>query len=123
MFRRLFTIVVSALILGVATLSPTAAIGSPATAPLVGRRQQSHTCDELVSALNALGLGSLAPVDDGTYVIVDSNTFMIGDATFDYSIHGGNGREHERRVRLGARAEPHDNAVWCTDPHDSHLAP
>jgi hypothetical protein len=29
-------------------------------------------------------------VDDGTYVIVDSNTFMIGDATFDYRIDGGN---------------------------------
>jgi hypothetical protein len=119
-------------------LFPTGATANPAASSIVGRWQQSHTCDQLVSALNTLGLGSLAPgvvgdyfpdqtgeelaakpdicsgalpqlhshfftgsglfgsldqfknqVDDGTYVIVDSNTFMIGDATFDYSIHGG----------------------------------
>src|SRR4029453_3214429 len=125
-------------VIGVASFSPTAtAGGGTSTAPIVGRWQQSHTCDELVSALDALGLGALAPgvvgdyfpnltpeelaatpdicsgafpqlnshfftasglfgsldqfqnqVDDGTYVIVDSNTFMIGNATFDYSIHG-----------------------------------
>jgi hypothetical protein len=116
-------------------LLPTGAAASHATDSIVGRWQQSHTCDQLVSALNTLGLGSIAPgvvgdyfpdqtaeelaakpdicsgalpqvhshfftasgvfgsldqfksqVDDGTYVIVDSNTFMIGDATFNYSI-------------------------------------
>jgi hypothetical protein len=124
-------IVIAGLVLG--SFSPSAAAAS--TAPVVGRWQQSHTCDQLVSALNALGLGEIAPgvvgdyfpnqtpeelaakpdlcsgatpelhshfftasglfgsldqfqnqVDDGTYVIVDSNTFMIGDATWDYSV-------------------------------------
>jgi hypothetical protein len=28
---------------------------------IVGRWQQSHTCDQLVGALNALGLGATAP--------------------------------------------------------------
>ena len=137
MRRRLFTMVAVSLVPGIASLVPTEATGSPATGSIVGRWQQSHTCDHLVSALNALGLGSLAPgvvgdyfpdqtpeelaakpdicsgatpqlhshfftpsgffgsldqfqnqVDDGTYVIVDSNTFRIGDATFDCSIHG-----------------------------------
>src|SRR6266568_1929548 len=126
------------LVIGIASLSPAeATIGGDPTASIAGRWQQSHTCDELVSALNALSLGALAPgvvgdyfpdrtpeelaakpdicsgavpqlhshfftasglfgsldqfqnqVDDGTYVIVDSNTFMIGDATFDYSVQG-----------------------------------
>lgn len=139
MARRLFAVAILSLIIGVGSLVPAdASTGSDTVASIVGRWQQSHTCDELVSALNALGLGALAPgvvgdyfpdqtpeelaaksdicsgatpqlhshfftasglfgsldqfqnqVDDGTYVIVDSNTFMIGDATFDYSIHGG----------------------------------
>ncbi len=135
---RAFAVGILTLVIGVASLNPAeAATGSDSTAPIVGRWQQSHTCDELVSALDALGLGALAPgvvgdyfpnetpeelaaktdicsgavpqlhshyftasglfgsldqfqnqVDDGTYVIVDSNTFMIGDATFDYSVNG-----------------------------------
>ena len=121
---------------------PAVASGSEPVAPIVGRWQQVHTCQELVDALNALGLGALAPgvvgdyfpdqtydqlaakddlcsgakpqqhshfftasglfgsldqfgnqVDDGTYVIVDSNTIQItiefGVGTFDYSIQGG----------------------------------
>jgi hypothetical protein len=123
-----------------ATASGPPVVTSPSepVAPIVGRWQQLHTCQELVDALNALGLGAVAPgvvgdyfpdqtfdelaakddlcsgakpqqhshfftadglfgsldqygnqVDDGTYVIVDSNTFQIGDATFDYSIQGG----------------------------------
>jgi hypothetical protein len=137
MVRRLFILVISMLLIGAASLSPAAA-QSGSTASIVGRWQQSHTCDQLVSALNAEGLGPLAPgvvgdyfpdltpeqlaakpdicsgalpqlhshfftasglfgsldqfrhqVDDGTYVLVDSNTFMIGDATFDFSVHGG----------------------------------
>jgi hypothetical protein len=136
--RRPVVAIVASLVAGVALLVPSHVIASPATGSIVGRWQQSHTCNQLVSALNALGLGSLAPgvvgdyfpnqtpaelaakpdicsgatpqlhshfftasglfgsldqfqnqVDDGTYVIVDSNTFMIGDARFDYSIHGG----------------------------------
>ena len=110
---------------------------SPAANSIVGRWEQTHTCDQLVSALNKLGLGKLAPgevgdyfpdqtaeqlaakpdicsgavpqphshfftadglfgsldqgqnqVDDGTYEIVDSNTFTMGSPTFDYSIDG-----------------------------------
>jgi hypothetical protein len=132
-----FAVGIVSLIIGVASLSPAYATGSDPTASIVGRWQQSHTCDELVDALNALGLGALAPgvvgdyfpnqtpeelaakpdicsgavpqlhshfftasglfgsldqfqnqVDDGTYVIMDSNTFVIGDATFDYSVRG-----------------------------------
>jgi hypothetical protein len=137
--RVRFAVVVLTVVIGVASFSPAAAgaAGGTSTAPIVGRWQQSHSCDELVSALDALGLGALAPgvvgdyfpnltpeelaakpdicsgavpqlhshfftasglfgsldqfqnqVDDGTYVIVDSNTFMIGDATFDYTIQG-----------------------------------
>ena len=137
MGRKLLTIVVASFIAGITSLVPAQATASPATTSIVGRWQQAHTCDQLVSALNALGLGSLAPgvvgdyfpnqtpeqlaakpdicsgaipqlhshfftasglfgsldqfqnqVDDGTYVIVDANSFMIGDATFDFSIHG-----------------------------------
>jgi hypothetical protein len=136
--RVRFACVLLTVVIGVASFSPAAAAAAgTSTAPIVGRWQQSHTCDELVSALDALGLGELAPgvvgdyfpdltpeelaakpdicsgalpqlhshfftasglfgsldqfqnqVDDGTYVIVDSNTFMIGDATFDYTIQG-----------------------------------
>jgi hypothetical protein len=117
---------------------PAVASGSEPVAPIVGRWQQAHTCQELVDALSAQGLAATAPamvgdyfpdqsydelaakddlcsgakpqqhshfftasglfgsvdqygnqVDDGTYVIVDSNTIQIGDGTFDYSIHGG----------------------------------
>ena len=137
MGKRLVTIMVISLLAGSPSLVPAEATGSPATSSIVGRWQQSHTCDQLVSALNAEGLGSLAPgvvgdyfpdqspeelaakadicsgaipqlhshfftasgyfgsldqfknqVDDGTYVVVDSDTFTIGDATFDFSIHG-----------------------------------
>lgn len=137
--RAFVVVAVCAVVISVSA-SAVSAAGGTSTAPIVGRWQQSHTCDELVSALNALGLGTLAPgvvgdyfpnltpeelaakpdicsgalpqlhshfftasglfgsldqfqnqVDDGTYVIVDSNTFMIGNATignatFDYSI-------------------------------------
>jgi hypothetical protein len=135
--RGRFAVIVLSAVIGLAVFSPATAGAS--TAPIVGRWQQSHTCDELVSALNALGLGTLAPgtvgdyfpdqtpeelaakpdicsgavpqlhshfftasglfgsldqfqnqVDDGTYVIVDSNTFMIGDATWDYSVQSNN---------------------------------
>ncbi len=41
--------------------------GSASVAPIVGRWQQSHTCDELVGALDALGLGTLAPGVIGDY--------------------------------------------------------
>ncbi|MDX6324475.1 MAG: hypothetical protein QOK15_829 [Nocardioidaceae bacterium] len=134
----LVSAVAGGLTLGAASLtSADATMRSPAPS-IVGRWQQSHTCDELVRGLDALGLEALAPgvvgdyfpdqspaalaakpdicagatpqlhshfftasglfgsldqfsnqVDDGTYVIVDSNTFRIGDATFDYRIHGG----------------------------------
>jgi len=140
MVRRLLVVAILSLSIGVA--SPLPAVRATAQGgqvdSIVGRWQQSHTCDQLVSALNALGLAELAPgvvgdyfpdqtpaqlaakpdicsgalpqlhshfftasglfgsldqfqnqVDDGTYVVVDSNTFMIGDATFDDSIHGG----------------------------------
>jgi hypothetical protein len=129
--------IVTMIIVGVGSLSSAEASMGSATDPFIGRWQQSHTCDELVSALNAYGLGALAPgvigdyfpdqtpeqlaakpdicsgavpqlhshfftasgffgsldqfqnqVDDGTYIVVDSNTFMIGDATFDYSVKG-----------------------------------
>ena len=136
--RVRFAAVVLTLVIGVASFGPAvAAAGSTSTASIVGRWQQSHSCDELVSALDAFGLSALAPgvvgdyfpnltaeelaakpdicsgavpqlhshfftasglfgsldqfqsqVDDGMYAIVDSNTFMIGDATFDYTIRG-----------------------------------
>jgi hypothetical protein len=138
MGRRLYIVVVVALIAGLASMVPAQAAGTLATASIIGRWQQSHTCDQLVSALDALGLGSLAPgvvgdyfpnltpqqlaakpdicsgatpqlhshfftasgafgsldqfqnqVDDGTYVTVDSNTFKINGATFDYSTRSG----------------------------------
>ena len=134
LMKRIFGIGTLALIAAVSGSIPAQA----AVSPIVGRWQQLHTCQELVDALNALGLGALAPgmvgdyfpdqtfeelaakydlcegakpqqhshfftadglfgsldqfgnqVDDGTYVIVGSNTFQIGDATFDYSIQGG----------------------------------
>jgi hypothetical protein len=136
--RARFAVGILTLVIGLASFSPAyATAGSDPAALIVGRWQQSHTCDELVDALNALGLGALAPgvvgdyfpnqtpeelaakpdicsgalpqlhshfytasgffgsldqfqnqVDDGTYVIVDSNTFMIGDSTFDYLVRG-----------------------------------
>jgi hypothetical protein len=66
--RVRFAVVVSTLVIGVASFgsAATAARGN-STAPIVGRWQQSHTCDELVSALNALGLGTLAPGVVGDY--------------------------------------------------------
>ncbi len=52
--RVSFAVGILSLMIGVASLSPAdAATGSDSTAPIVGRWQQSHTCDELVSALNA----------------------------------------------------------------------
>ena len=131
---------VSAVILAQAAAGgrPAIASGSEPVAPIVGRWQQAHACQQLVDALNAEGLGATAPamvgdyfpnqsydelaakddlcsgakpqqhshfftasgffgsvdqygnqVDDGTYVIVDSNTIQIGDGTFHYSIQGG----------------------------------
>src|SRR5512133_2093357 len=60
--RMRFAVVVLTVAFGVAAFSPAApAAAGTSTAPIVGRWQQSHTCDELVSALNALGLGALAP--------------------------------------------------------------
>ncbi|HYJ70466.1 MAG TPA: hypothetical protein VEX15_22665 [Nocardioidaceae bacterium] len=110
----------------------------PEVAPIVGRWQLNQTCQQFVDALEAEGLGVLAPysvggffpnqtreellakddlcsgakpqlhshfftedgmfgsldqyenqVDDGTYVIVDSDTFRIGDYTWDYQVQGG----------------------------------
>jgi len=110
---------------------------SPDATSIVGRWQQVHRCQQLVEALDALGLGAIAPsvvgdyfpdetpqelaakpdlcsgaqpiqhshfftstglfgsldqywnqVDDGTYVMVDDDTFMIGDATFDFTRQG-----------------------------------
>lgn len=121
---------------------PAVASGSEPVAPIVGRWQQVHTCQQLVDGLNSEGLGAIAPavvgdyfpdqtydelaakddlcsgakpqvhshfftasglfgsldqygnqVDDGSYVIVDSNTIQItnsdGGGTFDYSVAGG----------------------------------
>src|SRR5512141_3099123 len=66
--RVRFAVVVLTVVLGVASFSPAAAAaGGTSTARIVGRWQQSHTCDELVSALNALGLGALAPGAVGDY--------------------------------------------------------
>jgi hypothetical protein len=118
-------------------LGGSASAASPDATSIVGRWQQSHRCQQLVDALNALGLGAIAPamvgdyfpeatpeelaaktdlcsgarpiqhshfftadgmfgsldqnfnqVDDGTYVMVDSNTFVIGEATFDFTRTG-----------------------------------
>ena len=137
MTRKLLVVAVLTLTLGAASAPAEATTRSGPVASIVGRWQQSHTCDELVTALTALGLETLAPgvagdyfpdqtpeqlaakpdicsgalpqlhshfftasglfgsldqfqnqVDDGTYVIVDANTFRIGDATFDYAIRG-----------------------------------
>ncbi len=134
----------STLVAATAVIGAILVVGStfPALAaaekPIVGRWQQTHKCQQVVDALNALDLGVLAPgvvgdyfpdqtydelaakpdlcsgarpqkhshfftasgqfgsldqkwnqVDDGTYVVVDYNTFKIGHATFDYSIRGG----------------------------------
>lgn len=65
---RRFAVVVLNVVIGVASFSPAAAAaGGTSTAPIVGRWQQSHSCDELVSALDALGLGALAPGVVGDY--------------------------------------------------------
>jgi len=129
---------VGALVAAAVLLAPAEATADPTgsgTAAVVGRWQQSRTCDELVAGLDSLGLGSLAPgvvgdyfpdqspaqlaakpdicsgavpqlhshffttsgsfgsldqfknqVDDGSYVVVDADTIVIGDATFDYSV-------------------------------------
>ena len=47
--------------------SPAVASASEPVAPIVGRWQQSHTCQQLVDALNAQGLGALAPGVVGDY--------------------------------------------------------
>ena len=66
--RALFAVGILSLVIGLASLSSAnATTGSDPTAPIVGRWQQSHKCDELVSALNALGLGALAPGVVGDY--------------------------------------------------------
>lgn len=145
--KRIFGIGTLALIAAVsaAILAQSSAGGGPAVAsagepvaPIVGRWQQAHACQQLVDALSAQGLAATAPamvgdyfpdqsydelaakddlcsgakpqqhshfftdsgffgsvdqygnqVDDGSYVIVDSNTIQISDGTFDYSIQGG----------------------------------
>jgi hypothetical protein len=163
---------------GLASISVTAALiltPSPAhaeanaeqVAPIVGRWQQNHKCQQLLDAFNDLGLGALAPgmvgdyfpdqtydelaakdnlcsgarpqihyhfftedgffgsldqfenqVDDGTYVIVDSNTFQIaGNATFDYSIQGGTLKltpiiTDEQRQEALAHPENFSTAGW-----------
>lgn len=56
MMRRLFILVISMLVIGAASLSPAAAMGG-SRATIVGRWQQSHTCDQLVRALNSQGPG------------------------------------------------------------------
>ena len=150
-----------------------AATGSDAqVAPIVGRWQQVHTCQQLVDGLKAEGLGAIAPamvgdyfpdqtydelaakddvcsgakpqqhshfftasgffgsvdqygnqVDDGTYVVVDSDTIQIGgadqaDATFDYSIQGGVLRltpmitDKQRREALRQQPEEFSTAGW-----------
>ena len=43
------------------------AAGSEPVAPIVGRWQQAHTCQQLVDALDAQGLGVLAPGVVGDY--------------------------------------------------------
>jgi hypothetical protein len=66
--RMRFAVIVWSVVIGLASFSPTAAAaGGTSTASIVGRWQQSHTCDELVSALDALGLGALAPGVVGDY--------------------------------------------------------
>ena len=76
------TVMVAAASLGALATSAQAAasgrlvVSSPSepVAPIVGRWQQLHTCQELVDALNALGLGALAPGVVGDY---------FPDQTFD----------------------------------------
>ena len=63
LIRRIFGIGTLALIAAVSGSIPAQA----AVSPIVGRWQQLHTCQELVDALNALGLGALAPVMVGDY--------------------------------------------------------
>jgi len=53
---------------------PAVSSASESVSPIVGRWQQLHTCQELVDALNALGLGALAPGMVGDY---------FPDQTFD----------------------------------------
>jgi hypothetical protein len=89
-----------------------------AVAPLVGRWEQTHHCEDLVRAFDAAGLAAAAPscegkhpqlhfhfftegglfgsldkngqqVDDGTCEIIDGHTFTIGDSTFRYTVTGG----------------------------------
>ena len=136
--RRKRIVVVTAAIGAIIAVASTLSAYAATDASIVGRWQQTHKCQQLVDALNELGLGVLAPgvvgdyfpdqtfdelaakpdlcsgarpqkhshfftasgefgsldqkwnlVDDGTYVVVDGNTFKIGDAKFDYSIRGG----------------------------------
>ena len=54
--------------------APVVSSPSEPVAPIVGRWQQLHTCQELVDALNAVDLGALAPGVVGDY---------FPDQTFD----------------------------------------
>ena len=138
MKRRSIVMAAAAAIGIITVVGPTLPASAVIDESIVGRWQQTHKCEQLVDALNELGLGSLAPgvvgdyfpnqtfdelaakpdlcsgarpqkhshfftasgefgsldqkwnqVDDGTYVVVDDNTFRIGEARFDYSIRGG----------------------------------
>jgi hypothetical protein len=128
--------------------SPQAAPTASAVASLVGRWEQTRECEDLVRAFEAADLEAIAPpsckgkhpqvhahfftesgqfgsldkngqpVDDGTYEIIDADTFRIGDSTFRYTITGDETLTLEpvitRKQRREALASPKDftTAFW-----------
>lgn len=113
--------------------SPTAS-SSEAAAPLVGRWEQTHHCEDLVRAFDTAGFAAAAPscegkhpqlhfhfftegglfgsldkngqqVDDGTYEIIDAHTFTIGNSTFRYTVTGGDTLTLEPVITRAQRRE------------------
>ena len=140
-----------------------ASAASPDATSIVGRWQQAHRCQQLVDALNSLGLGAIAPsvvgdyfpdatveelaakpdicsganpvqhshfftstgffgsldqywnqVDDGSYAMVDGNTFEIGGATFDFAIQGDTLSLTPRITAQQRRQALRDPLQWST---------
>jgi len=144
--RTLLTLIVATVVASCGEDTPTsssspqaspagaAETSSEAVAPLVGRWEQTHHCEDLVRAFDAAGLAAAAPscegkhpqlhfhffteagqfgsldkneqqVDDGTYEIIDAHTFTIGDSTFRYTVTGRDTLTLEPAITLTQRRE------------------
>jgi hypothetical protein len=156
--RTLLTLIVATVVASCGEDTPTsssslqaspagAAEASPeAVAPLVGRWEQTHHCEDLVRAFDAAGLAAVASscegkhpqlhfhffteaglfgsldkneqqVDDGMYEIIDAHTFTIGDSTFRYTVTGATRlRSNPSSHAHSARRPSHRRRISPPDP-------